>query len=99
VSRDVAESTYGDVECADSCDISHVAVMGVGGTGCEPGAISRQKSTDDAERSIFVATGDSEPAILLPMDPDLASVIEAWPTLPAAVRAKVLAEIKSASEA
>jgi hypothetical protein len=32
-------------------------------------------------------------------DPDLAAVVEAWPTLPAAIRAGILAMVKAASGA
>ncbi len=49
--------------------------------------ISRENQTSEAERT----TG-------APNDPDLAAVLNAWPSLPAALRAGILAMVKAAQE-
>ena len=45
-------------------------------------------------------SGDSDPipAPATPSNPDLAALIDAWPTLPAAVKAGILAMVKSVGE-
>ncbi|MFN5946518.1 MAG: hypothetical protein ACK5Q4_14410 [Phycisphaerae bacterium] len=39
----------------------------------------------------------AEPTRATPTDPDLAAIIAAWPTLPAAMRAGVVAMVKAAA--
>ena len=61
-------------------------------TGFEPGDVTPSESTDlrqtpNQRAAECAAVGDDLP----PIDPDLASVIEAWGTLPADTRAAILA--------
>ncbi len=46
----------------------------------------------DAARSAGVSNAAQNP----PSDPDLATMIEAWPTLPPAIRAAAIAVVRSA---
>jgi hypothetical protein len=45
------------------------------------------------------ANSDALPDDFTPIDPDVAEVAEAWPTLPQAVRAGILAMIRAAATA
>jgi hypothetical protein len=62
----------------------------------QPITLSRQEPTDNAPKRLPTAT-ENAPA-LLPADPALAAVVDAWPTLPEAVRASILMLVKAASE-
>ena len=66
-------------------------------TGFEPGDVTPSESTDlrqtpNQRAAECAAVGDDFP----PIDPGLASVIEAWPTLPPAIREAVLAMLRAA---
>jgi hypothetical protein len=67
--------------------------MGVGGTGFEPPAKLSEKTP-------FASTGGAESGALGSeidsLDPGLAEVVKAWPTLPEAVRADILAMVRAA---
>ena len=69
-----------------------VPVTGVPPEGLEPGDVTPSVSEDlrqtpNQRAAECAAVGDDLP----PIDPDLASVIEAWGTLPADTRAAILA--------
>ncbi|HUT57138.1 MAG TPA: hypothetical protein VNA25_04610 [Phycisphaerae bacterium] len=69
----------------------------MGDTGLEPGSVSSCKSSalgiPVRERGAESGADSAETA---PVHPDLAKVIEAWPTLPEAVRAGILAMVEAA---
>jgi hypothetical protein len=46
----------------------------------------------------IVALGGAKSGALAATDPDLAALIDAWPTLPEAIRAGILALVRAAQE-
>jgi len=66
-------------------------------TGFEPGDVTPSESTDlrqtpNQRAAECAAVGDD----LSPIDPELASVIEVWDTLPPAIREAILAMLRAA---
>ena len=66
-------------------------------TGFEPGDVTRSnymdlRHTPNQRAAKSAAVGDDLP----PLDPELAQVIEAWPTLPSAIREAILAMLRAA---
>jgi len=66
-------------------------------TGFEPGDVTPSESTDlrqtpNQRAAECAAVGDDSS----PIDPELAQVIEAWPTLPPAIREAILAMLRAA---
>jgi len=66
-------------------------------TGFEPGDVTPYqpkdlRQTPSQRAAECAAVGDDFP----PIDPELASVIEAWPTLPPAIREAILAMLRAA---
>ena len=66
-------------------------------TGFEPGDVTPSvpgdlRQTSNQRAAECAAVGDDFP----PLDPELASVIEAWPTLPPAIRTAILAIVEAA---
>ena len=69
---------------------------------CKPTAVKPSPNNDleidaPAARSAFAAPSAQNPVETARNDPDLAVVVEAWPTLPEAVRAGILAMVKAAA--
>ncbi len=55
---------------------------------------SRQDATENGSERLPTATQNA--TRLLPDDPDLAAVVDAWPKLPAAIKAGIVAMVRAA---
>ena len=80
---------------ASECNV--VRVAGVPPQGLEPSDVTSSENTDlrqtpNQRAAKSAAVGDDLP----PIDPELASVIGAWPTLPPAIREAILAMLRAA---
>ena len=80
---------------ASECDV--VRAAGVPPQGLEPSDVTSSEKTDlrqtpNQRAAKSAAVGDDLP----PLAPELAQVIEAWPTLPPAIREAVLAMLRAA---
>jgi len=71
----------------------------MGAVGFEHPSEMPDKQRIPADRGTESGTlGDGAASNRQPADPDLADVVKAWPDLPAAVKAGILAMIRAASE-
>jgi hypothetical protein len=80
---------------ASGCD--HLPDGQVPPAGIEPSDVTSSENTDlrqtpNQRAAKIAAVGDDLP----PIDPELASVNEAWPTLPPAIREAILAMLRAA---
>ena len=80
---------------ASGCD--HLPDGQVPPAGIEPSDVTSSEKTDlrqtpNQRAAKSAAVGDDLP----PLDPELAQVIEAWPTLPPAIREAILAMLRAA---
>ena len=67
----------------------------MGDTGLEPVDVSTLPTRD---LRLSVSDGGAECGAVEDCDPELATLIEAWPRLPAAIKAAILAIVRSAGE-
>ena len=79
---------------ASECDV--VRAAGVPPQGLEPSDVTSSEKKDlrqtpNQRAAKSAAVGDDLP----PLDPELAQVIEAWPTLPPAIREAILAMLRA----
>ena len=69
------------------------------GNQCSDKDLQNQASVGGAKSGAFSAdSGPSAPAPGPAVDPDLAAVISAWPTLPETVKAEIVAMVKARGE-
>ena len=59
---------------------------------------SAQVTTSQAVTNTTDSAVPASVLVGLPVDPDLATIVAAWPTLPAALKAGILAMVKAAGE-
>jgi hypothetical protein len=55
---------------------------------------SRQEAVDDAQKRLPTATENATALLPGETDPRLAAVVDAWPTLPEALKAGIVAMVK-----
>ena len=88
-------------DCKALCESAARGERAVSGsvvpTGFEPGDVTHSEPSDlrqtpNQRAAECAAVGDDFP----PIDPELAQVIEAWPTLPPAIREAILAMLRAA---
>jgi hypothetical protein len=71
----------------------------MGDTGLEPPSVSGRESNDLGQSSgAGAAKSDASDRKNAATDPDLQSVVDAWPTLPDAVKAGILAMVRASSD-
>lgn len=73
----------------------------MGDTGLEhpqnPSGKSGVASESGAKCGALPGDSDPKPALATPADPDLSAVVAAWPNVPPAVRAGIVAMVKAAT--
>ena len=72
--------------------------MGVAGLEPDDATIGKNKHLVDSGKSGGAESG-AESAETAPSDPELAKVIDAWPTLPEAVKAGIVAMVEVSKQA